>query len=476
MKKKKLTLLYIFSDLLAALLAWILFFIYRKNNVDDALFSHFSISILDDVKLFIGMALCPLYWFVLHTFSGYYNKITRKSRLKELETTLVVIFFGTLLFFFAFILDDIINTPSDYLRYFFTLFALQFFFTYVPRVLITTRIISAQRRGKLTFNSLLIGSDATALSTYRSVIQQDTNVGRKLVGYVPLGPDEEHLLPETIPFLGELEKLDELIVAHNIEEVIIAVYNGKRKFTELIIAKISALHDRNIDLKLLPESQDFLLGNVKISSALSEPFISIYPSYLPDWQRYMKRMCDIFFSFLAIILLLPLYLILAVGVKLSSSGPIIYKQERVGFKGRTFNIYKFRSMVVGAERGGQPQLSSKDDPRITPYGRFLRKTRLDETPQFVNVLLGDMSLVGPRPERQFYIDEIIKQAPYYKLLLNIKPGITSLGQVKFGYAENVDEMVQRLKWDMLYIENMSLQMDIKILIYTILIVLERKGK
>ncbi len=132
-------------------------------------------------------------------------------------------------------------------------------------------------------------------------------------------------------------------------------------------------------------------------------------------------------------------------------------------------------MYVNAEEAG-PMLSSKTDSRITPFGKWMRQYRLDETPQFFNVLIGDMSLVGPRPERQYYIDKISERAPYYKLLLGIKPGITSWGQVKFGYAENVDEMIQRLRWDLLYIENMSLQMDVKILIYTVLIVLRKEGE
>ena len=233
--------------------------------------------------------------------------------------------------------------------------------------------------------------------------------------------------------------------------------------------------DMEISLKIIPQMQDYLMGNVRVSSILNEPLISISPDALPDWQKHLKRFCDIFFSFIAIILLLPVYFFLAIGVKASSKGPVFYTQERIGYKGKPFQIIKFRSMVQDAENGC-PQLSSADDPRITRFGKFLRKTRLDETPQFFNVLLGDMSLVGPRPERQYYIDQIVKKAPHYRLLFRIRPGITSWGQVKYGYAENVDQMVERLKWDILYIENMSIQMDIKILIYTVLIVLKRSGK
>ncbi|MCQ2265469.1 MAG: exopolysaccharide biosynthesis polyprenyl glycosylphosphotransferase, partial [Bacteroidales bacterium] len=197
--------------------------------------------------------------------------------------------------------------------------------------------------------------------------------------------------------------------------------------------------------------------------------------YLSPWQKYLKRILDVLISLLAIILLCPLYLILAIGVKCSSKGPVFYLQERVGYQGKPFKIIKFRSMYVDAEKNG-PMLSSDNDPRITRFGLFMRKSRLDEFPQFFNVLKGDMSLVGPRPERQYYIDKIVERAPYYRLLLGVKPGITSWGQVKYGYAENVDQMIERMKIDLVYLENMSIQMDIKILIYTVLIILKKKGK
>jgi exopolysaccharide biosynthesis polyprenyl glycosylphosphotransferase len=212
-----------------------------------------------------------------------------------------------------------------------------------------------------------------------------------------------------------------------------------------------------------------------MTSIFGAPLIEVNPLIMPAWQFSVKRAMDIAVSGLALILLTPVYLLLAIGVKLSSPGPVFFTQERIGKHGRPFWIVKFRSMYCGAEQNG-PQLSSSSDARITTFGRWMRKTRMDELPQFWNVLKGDMSLVGPRPERQHFIDAIMKVAPHYRHLHKVRPGITSWGQVKFGYAENVDQMVRRLKYDVLYIENMSIAMDLKILAYTILIVLKGDGK
>lgn len=476
MNKKRIAFLYIFFDFFAAVFTWAIFFIYRKYNVDAELFSqHFSMSILDDAKFYIGLLVFPLYWLLLHTFTGYYKRVKGKSRLKELETTFSITLIGVLIFFFAFILDDIVNDYFDYIQYFLLLFSAQFVLTYFPRLVITTQRNRKIHKGKIGVNTLIIGSDTIALNTYKSVIRDRVHTGSFILGYVIVDSEDEDALSTELPCLGKMENLLDIVREHDVEELIIAVHNGKRKYIETIITMIRDIHDRNIDLKLIPQSQDFLVGIVKTSSVLAEPLISISPNYMPDWQKYTKRFFDIFLSILAIIILIPVYIFLAIGVKRSSPGPILYSQERIGYRGKPFKIFKFRSMYLNAEQG-VPQLSSKQDDRITPFGRFMRKSRLDETPQFFNVLIGDMSLVGPRPERQYYIDQIVKNAPYYKLLLSIKPGITSWGQVKFGYAENVEEMIQRLKWDLLYLENMSLQMDIKILIYTMLIVLERKGK
>ncbi|HRW22533.1 MAG TPA: exopolysaccharide biosynthesis polyprenyl glycosylphosphotransferase, partial [Bacteroidales bacterium] len=215
-------------------------------------------------------------------------------------------------------------------------------------------------------------------------------------------------------------------------------------------------------------------GKVRMNSIMGTPLLQIHRNIMPVWQVHTKRLIDIVGSTIAIIILSPIYLIISIGVKLSSPGPIIYSHQRIGRNAKPFTIYKFRSMVKNAETNG-PELSSKRDCRVTSFGRFLRKTRLDEIPQFFNVIKGDMSLVGPRPERKYYIDKITAKAPHYAHLLRVRPGITSWGQVKYGYAENVEQMIERLKYDIIYIENMSLYIDFKIMIYTIKIIFQGKG-
>ncbi len=471
MNKKMQVFKYVLFDVIAAVISWGLLYLYRKSIIENTIVDNFKI-IFYDIKLYLGLVIVPVFWVGLYAISGTYRKIFRKSRLRELGQTLLQTLIGCLIIFFVLILDDVVNSYKNYYSSFVFLFTVHFSITFLFRFIITTTTARKIQQGKIGFNTLIIGSNGNAVDIYKEIKNQEISSGNKFVGFVYVDKYETYKLDEFLPNLGSYQNLNDIIVKNKIEEVIIAIESSEHKIIEDIITK---LEDVNVVIKIIPGMHDILLGSVKMTGIFHVPLIQIYPDLLPAWQQFLKRFLDIVISSLCLIILSPVFVFVAVGVKLSSKGPIFYSHQRIGLHGKPFVIYKFRSMYVDAEKNG-PQLSSKNDPRITPFGKFLRKVRLDEIPQFYNVLIGEMSLVGPRPERQYYIDQIIPKAPHYKLLLKVKPGITSWGQVKYGYAENVEQMIERLKYDILYIENMSLTMDLKILIYTALIILQGRGK
>ncbi len=465
MKKKYLWLVFLFFDWLSAASAWFCFNFFRKTYIENY---HFELN----YKLIYSTIIISVLWVLLYAALGQYKNAYKKYRIKEVTQTISQSLLGIILIFFGLLLDDQINSYQDYYNLVLAIIILHTTLTFLPRIIITSNLVSKIHKGKVGFNTLIIGSRNKAKETLLEIRGLKKSSGYFFKGYISTNGGPDMMTTTGLEKLGDYSDLKQVINSHQIEEVIIATEPKEHEKTNTII---NDLADLNVKIKVIADMYNILTGSVKMNSIFGALLIAVNPEILSPWEKITKRIVDVILSTIAIILLSPIFILLSLIIKSGTKGPIIFKQERIGINGKPFMIYKFRSMFNEAEKDG-PQLSSQHDPRITPIGKFMRKTRLDETPQFFNVILGDMALVGPRPERQFYIDKIIAEAPHYKHILKVKPGITSWGQVKFGYAENVEEMVARLKFDLLYVENMSLVLDLKILFYTAIIMIKGDGK
>lgn len=460
----KRTFVLILIDLIAAIASWATFFGFRKIYIEQVPFQINN-------TFYVGILIIPIAWIVLYFLQGTYADVKRLHRMKILSLSFFGTFIGSTLIFFVLLLDDEIGSYQLYYQSFFALFVIHFLIAFFPRIVYISILVKRIHNRTDGWNTLLLGGSEKAVGIYQEIKSLQKGIGTQFVGFVNLNGIDK-LLENEMTYLGHVDQLERIIADYKVEEVIIALESTEHKRLSSIIARLSGT---GITIKVLPDMFDILSGSVKMTNIFGVLLLEVNPQGMPVWQMSIKRFIDIVLSLIAIILLIPVYIGLAIAVKISSKGPVFFKQERVGLNGKKFNIIKFRTMYVDAEAKG-PQLSSSSDPRITKSGRFMRKVRLDEFPQFYNVIVGDMSLVGPRPERQFFIDQIVEREPQFLQLTTVRPGITSWGQVKYGYAENVDQMLQRMKFDLLYLKNMSLALDFKILLYTVLIIVKAKGK
>lgn len=460
---------YVGCDFVMSAIAFCMFNVYRYHILDLGSSLYLSLAqylllpklILE--QIIIPVALLGVYW-----LSGYYNRPFDKSRLQEFVTTVFSSLLGSLLIYMSLLTNDSVVNPIANIEMLLTLFLLILFFLYIGRFTITQNAINQFSSRRWSINTVVIGNSRMARETAYRLARSSVRLGYNIRGFVPI-PGERDVNDDRLTFT--MEELKEICAAKKVDQLLIST-DGRDE--EKVLSLLSDLFPLSVPIKIAPDTFSFVTSGIRMQDIYGEPFIDLAGPSVSESAKNVKRLLDVLISSLALILLSPVYAVVALLVKRSSAGPVIYSQERIGYHKRPFLIHKFRTMYTDAEASG-PCLSTDGDPRVTPIGRVLRKYRLDELPQFWNVLKGEMSLVGPRPERSYFIEKIVKQAPYYTLVSQVRPGITSWGMVKYGYASSVEQMVERTRYDLIYLANMSTLVDFKILIYTIKTVITGRG-
>jgi exopolysaccharide biosynthesis polyprenyl glycosylphosphotransferase len=472
--RKKELLLLLLSDFLAINAAWIFFFWVR---VQSGWFDVVELnSEIDPSHLLASSILVYVLWVIGFTFFGLYRQWFVRPIFDEIVTILKTLALGTVLFMLfvlwgAFVGSEDKPNVNDPRILGFIYFLLLSFFTISFRLIVRFSQQRLLESGYGRRTSIILGDRMNAESLAAKV-SHFPRLGYEVLGYVSLNGEAETSTERKLQRLGELKNLESIIATNRVQEVLITLGSGDHDALLDIMGRTSG---SNVGLKIMPDLYDIISGQARTREIYGFPLIDINPELQRPWEETTKRAMDIVTSFIILVAGFPLWLLIGIGVRLTSKGPIIYKQERVGRYGIPFNIYKFRSMRMDAEAGG-PKWATKNDPRVTAYGRFLRKSHFDEIPQFFNVLKGDMSLVGPRPERGHFVQLLSKEIPYYPRRLRVRPGVTGLFQAMvYKYDENIDDVRNKLKYDLMYIESMSFRLDIKILFRTVYNVLRAGG-
>ena len=422
--------------------------------------------------LLMPMAVMYCYWVAVLMFFGLYRPWNFKSRTDEFSSILRAISIGCIVLFFAIFFDDEQKAIYPGNRSIIVMYwVLMVSFVGVGRVALRTFLKKLLLQGIGLRETIIVGLGAKAIDLH-DAIRKYPALGYNVLGFIATHQGEE---PSTIlpaPILGTVENITSTIADRNVKNILIALDDHQK---EIVLDVVSITTGFGVSVKIIPDMYDIISGQARTNQIYGFPLIEIMPQIMQPWEESAKRLMDVVASVIILALTSPVWIFVGLAIKLDSKGPMVYSQERVGKDGKFFRMHKFRSMYQDAEAGTGPVWAAQNDPRITRFGGFLRKTRLDEIPQFLDVLRGDMSLVGPRPERHHFVELLAKEIPLYKRRLSVKPGITGWAQIKQGYDTSIDDVKSKIRFDLFYIENMSFRMDLKILLITVYVMIAGKG-